>query len=82
VHRPKRVEQATAADDGSENALIGAPGNLARIPTVKHWELNRWYETPNPRFNQMTPRQFLKEKHWGERYEIGLEALREIGVLQ
>lgn len=51
------VERATAAADGSENALIAAPENLARIPTVKHWELNRWY-APNPRFNQMTPRQF------------------------
>jgi hypothetical protein len=35
------VEQATANPDGSEDVLMGAPENLARIPTMKHWELNR-----------------------------------------
>ena len=76
------VERATAAADGSENALIAAPENLARIPTVKHWELNGWYETANPKFNDMTPRQYLKGKGWDERYQVGLEGLRKVGVLR
>jgi len=76
------VERATAAADGSENARIAAPENLARIPTVKHWELNRWYETPDFDFNEMTPRQYLKGKSWDERYRVGLSGLRAIGVLQ
>jgi hypothetical protein len=76
------VEQATAAADGSEDALIDAPENLVRIPTVKHWELNRWYETANPNFDNMTPRQYLKEKSWDERYRVGIIGLRGIGVLQ
>lgn len=76
------VEQATAAADGSEDALIAATENLARIPTVKHWHLNRWYETPDPFLNDMTPRQYLKGKSWDERYRIGLNGLRKVGVLQ
>lgn len=76
------VEQATAAADGSEDALIAAPENLVRIPKVKHWELNKWYETARPRFNDMTPRQYLKRRSWDERSRVGLEGLREVGVLQ
>jgi hypothetical protein len=76
------VERATAAADGSENALIAAPENLARIPTVKHWHLNRWYDTPNRYFNDMTPRQYLKGKSWDERYSVALDGLRDVGVLQ
>ena len=76
------VEQATAAADGSEDALIAAPENLARISTVKHWHLNRWYETPNRYFSDMTPRQYLKGKSWDERYRVGLDGLRDAGVLQ
>ncbi|MCW2319253.1 hypothetical protein M2322_004822 [Rhodoblastus acidophilus] len=76
------VEQATAAADGGEAALIAAPDNLARIPTVKHWQLNGWYETSNPSFNEMTPRQYLKGKSWEERFRVGLQGLRDVGVLQ
>jgi len=76
------VEQATAAADGGEDTLIAAPENLARIPTVKHWELNKWYETPDFNFDEMTPRQYLKGKSWDERYRVGLRGLRAVGVLQ
>jgi hypothetical protein len=76
------VERATAAADGSEDALINAPENLVRIPMVKHWELNRWYETPDSEFYELTPRQYLRGKSWVERYRVGIIGLRAVGVLQ
>jgi hypothetical protein len=76
------VERNTAAPNGSEDALINAPDNLVSIPTVKHWELNRWYETPSLEFDKMTPRQYLKGKSWEERYRAGLVGLRAVGVLK
>jgi hypothetical protein len=76
------VEQATAADDGGEAVRIAAPENLARTPTVKHWQLNGWYETSTPYFNNLTPRQYLKGKSWEERFRVGLQGLRDLGVLQ
>lgn len=76
------VEQATANPDGSERALIRGSDNLVRIPAVKHWDLNSWYETENQDYNDMTPRQYLKGKSWGERRRVGLDGLRAVKVLQ
>jgi hypothetical protein len=76
------VEQAIANPDGSEDALMDAPDNLVRIPTIKHWELNSWYETRNAEFNEMTPRRHLDGKSWGERLRVGLIGLQYIGVLK
>lgn len=76
------VERATANPDGSEDALMDAPENLVRIPTVKHWELNKWYETEAPQFNNMTPRRYLAGKSWDDRRRVGLIGLRDVGVLK
>jgi hypothetical protein len=76
------VEQATANPDGSEDALMDDPDNLARIPTAKHWELNSWYETPDDEFDGLTPRQYLEGKSWEERWRVGLDGLRSVGVLK
>jgi hypothetical protein len=76
------VEQATANPDGSEDALIDAPDNLARIPTAKHWKLNSWYQTPNPECGDLAPRQYLPGKSWDECRRLGLIGLRYIGVLK
>lgn len=76
------VERATANPDGSERALINGSDNLVRIPTLKHWQLNSWYETENQDFSDMTPRQYLKGKSWDERRRVGLNGLRAVGVLQ
>lgn len=75
------VEQATAIAD-SEAARINAPDNLARIPTIKHWELNSWYQTPIREFYGLSPRQYLQGKSWEERRRVGLMGLRRTGVLQ
>ena len=76
------VEQATANPDGSEDDQIDSPDNLARIPTVKHWELNRWYQRSNRDLEGMTPREYLEGKSWADRLRVGLMGLRDIGVLK
>jgi len=53
-----------------------------RIPTIKHWELNRWYEKRPPEYGGLTRRQYLKDKSLEERRQVGLEGLRKIGVLK
>ena len=58
------------------------PDNLARIPTAKHWDLNRWYEKPEREFDGLTPRQYLQGKSWDERWQVGLRGLRALGVLK
>jgi hypothetical protein len=75
------VEQATAAADGSEDKLMNASDNLVRIPTLKHWELNAWYATPNLDYGNRSPRQYLIGKSWGERRSVGLDGLQQIGAL-
>ena len=75
------VEQTPARISELPSQLIDGPDNLVRIPTLKHWELNRWYETPNESTGGITPREYLKDKDWEERRKIGLEGLQEIGVL-
>jgi hypothetical protein len=76
------VERATANPDGSEAALINAPENLVRIPKLKHWDLNAWYETENTNYSDMTPRQYVNDKSWEVRRQVGLDGLRAIGVMQ
>jgi len=61
---------------------MDAPENLVRIPTVKHWELNSWYERPRTEFGNMTPREYLKDKSWEERRRAGLIGLRDVGILK
>jgi hypothetical protein len=65
-------------------ARIDSPENIVRIPTRKHYEINGWYSRPNDEkpFYGPSPRDYLRGKEWSERYQIGLEALREHGVLK
>lgn len=76
------VERATRNPDGSEDAMINAPDNLVRIPRWKHWELNRWYETRSEDYGGLSPRQYLKGRGWDERRQVGLDGLRDVGILQ
>jgi hypothetical protein len=48
------VEQTPARNDKFPEAQIEDPSNLARISTLKHWELNRWYERPNEAYGGRT----------------------------
>jgi hypothetical protein len=76
------VEQTQALRDGFPRKAVDAPDNLVRIPTMKHWEINAWYQTANPEFGGKTPREYLAGRNWNVRRKIGLEALRIHGVLK
>ncbi len=76
------VERSSALEDGYPLRRIDAPDNLVRIPRMRHWEINAWYQTKNDRFGEMTPRDYLRNKDWDERREIGLYALERFGVLK
>jgi len=76
------VEQTPAAREGHSQEDIDGPHNLARIPTLKHWEITAWYMTKNRDFNYLSPRQFLQGKSWQMRRKVGIEALTDAGVLK
>jgi hypothetical protein len=75
------VEQTSAEQDGFPRSQIDAPENLARVPRLRHWEINAWYQRANPTFDYQSPREYLRGRTWDERYAVGLGALREFGVL-
>jgi hypothetical protein len=76
------VEQTPARKDKFPESQIEDPSNLARIPTLKHWELNAWYEKSNENYAGQTPRQYVKGKDWATRRKVGLDGLKAVGVLQ
>ncbi|MEA2991925.1 MAG: hypothetical protein QOD40_845 [Alphaproteobacteria bacterium] len=76
------VEQSSAEEDGYPRRMIDAPDNLARIPRMKHWEINAWYQTANREYDDVSPREYLSGKDWDERRRVGLSALRRFGVLK
>jgi hypothetical protein len=76
------VEQKSAEDDKFPRSMIDAPDNLARIPKFKHWQITGWYMTRNRAFGNVPPREYLRGKGWDERTRIGLDALRQYGVLK
>ncbi|MBN8957776.1 MAG: hypothetical protein J0H17_14575 [Rhizobiales bacterium] len=75
------VEQTPAAHDGYPREMIDGRENLVRIPTLKHRDITAWYQTKNPRFDGLSPRDYLRSKSWTERRALGLEALIDFGVL-
>ena len=76
------VERSSEARDGSEADLIDVPANRVRIPRWKHWEINRFYQTPNKDYGGLRPSEYLKGKSWEERTQVGLDALKKVGVLR
>jgi hypothetical protein len=80
------VEQ-WSKDDGIPEEAIDSPGNIVRIPKLKHWEINSWLNSKNEQYldsngKELTPRQYIRGKTWGERYNFGLDVLRKFGVLK
>ncbi|GAC1333130.1 MAG: hypothetical protein NVSMB26_13800 [Beijerinckiaceae bacterium] len=75
------VEQTPAEQDGFPRSQIDAPENLVRVPRLKHWEINGWFQASNEVFNGLSPREYLRGKSWDERTRVGLMALIERGVL-
>ena len=76
------VEQTQAERDGFTRDVIDDPDNLVRVPTLRHQEINGWYQTANPDFGWLTPREYLSGRNWDVKRAVGLEALRIHGVLR
>jgi hypothetical protein len=49
---------------------------------MKHWDINSWYQTPNPAYENQTPRDYLQGRNWDVRRSVGLDALKKFGVLK
>lgn len=81
-HKHHIVEQSSAEEDGFPRSMIDERENLVRIPALKHWEINAWYQTKSERFGFLSPREYLSGKSWQERRRFGLQALIERGVLE
>jgi hypothetical protein len=76
------VEKTSAKQDGFPRWMFDAPENLVRIPRLKHWLINAWYQIPNEELGWSSPRDFLREKVWEERVQVGRKALVKFGVLK
>jgi hypothetical protein len=76
------VERTQAEKDGFTRRIIDSPDNLVRIPRLKHQDINGWYQTKNPDFGGLSPRDYLKGRSWAVRRAVGLEALKKFGVLK
>ncbi len=76
------VEQTSARQDGFSSTEIDGSENLVSIPTLKHREITSWYQTKNPEFGGLSPRDYLRGSSWDERRQIGLRALRDTWVLR
>jgi len=62
--------------------LIDSPENKVRIPRMKHWEINGWYQRENPDYGWQTPKDYIDGRNWDVQRAVGLEALRFHGVLK
>ncbi|MGN6471330.1 MAG: hypothetical protein ACTHLC_17315 [Rhizobiaceae bacterium] len=65
------VEKGSALEDGLPRSLVNGPDNLVSIPRFKHWEITHWYQTRQKSFGLQSPREFLRDKSWDERYHFG-----------
>jgi hypothetical protein len=78
------VEQTSAEKAGFTKSLIESPENRVKIPTLKHWQINAWFETVNQDYAGLTPREYLRNPRidWDERMRVGKDALARAGVLK
>ncbi len=76
------VEQTAAERFGFVRGQVNDPENLVRVPRLKHYEITGWYMDRNDDFGNLSPRDYLSDKNWEERRQVGLYALRKFGVLK
>jgi hypothetical protein len=80
---PAIVEQTSAERDGKyPRDVIDHPDNVVRIPTMKHEDINAWYQKSNSEFGDMSPREYLRDKVLKVRRSGGSKALKDAGVLK
>lgn len=78
------VNQHDANKDKFGSSRIQGADNLVSVPWLKHIEISRWYQTPNQdkKFGGRSPTDYLRDKSWEEQFEVGLEILRQHGVIK
>lgn len=76
------VEWAVVERDGIGTDLVESPENLVRIPAWKHHDITAWYMIKNPEYEGLSPREYLRGKSWGEKYQVGIKVLKDNGVLK
>jgi len=69
-------------EDHFTSEAINGPDNLVRVPRLKHQEINAWYQTKNPVYGGVSPREYLDGRNWGVQRSVGLDALKKAGVLK
>jgi hypothetical protein len=73
------VEQSSAEADDYPRSRIDSADNIVRVPRLKHWEINAWYQTSNPDYGDLSPRDYLRGKDWDERRRVGWMPLGDSG---
>jgi hypothetical protein len=76
------VEQTSAERSGFTQSQIDDPENVVKIPRITHYQITGWYMTGNANLGGLSPRQYLSEKSWEERRQVGLDALVRFKVLK
>lgn len=76
------VERGPALLEGYPRAMINHPENLVRIPRFKHWEVTGRSMKINRQYSGLSPRQFLRNKSWAEKRQVGIDILKDSGVLK
>jgi hypothetical protein len=76
------VEKTWAEYFGFTKSQIDDPSNLASIPRLTHYQITGWYMTANPDFGGVSPREYLRDKDWETRRQVGLYALVKFKVLR
>jgi hypothetical protein len=62
--------------------MVDGPENLVRISTFRHWEVTSAFMRRSDKFAGLSLREHLVGKTWEERRELGMEILRQTGVLK
>ncbi|MGH6737333.1 MAG: hypothetical protein ACRECX_14845 [Methyloceanibacter sp.] len=65
-----------------ENARINSRENLVRIPIFKHHQITGFFERENRAYGKKSLREGLKDQDWETRYQEGIDALIQFGVLK
>jgi hypothetical protein len=76
------VEQGAGGHEGFSRSQIDSSDNVVSVPKYKHHEITGWYNTKDPQFGGLTPREYLRGKDWAEQVRVGHYAMRKFGVLK
>jgi hypothetical protein len=76
------VEETAAERAGFTRSQINDPQNVVKIPRITHYQITGWSMAKNDEFDGQSPREYLADKSWEERRQVGLYALVKFKVLK